>query len=301
MNFSGIIPVMLTPFNEDGGIDWDSYSKLIDWYLRHDVDGLFAVCQSSEMFFLDQQERTDLSAFTVREVAGRVPVLASGHVSDQLDAQLIELAAIADTGVDAVVLVTNRIQNRDCITQILQSLPADIALGLYECPYPERKLLSEEDIRFYVDTGRFQVLKDVCCDFNTLSRRLEITANSQLTIQNANAAIAWPAMKAGAPGFCGVLNNVHPDLYAWLLRQSDAPTALAEELSSFLAMAALIETQGYPAVAKRYHQRLGTLSSVHCRCISENLHEKYWGLEAILDRIHAGTEIYRQKIRAQNN
>ena len=45
----GIIPAMLTPFDDQGAIDWSSLEALIEWYLEKGAEGLFAVCQSSEM------------------------------------------------------------------------------------------------------------------------------------------------------------------------------------------------------------------------------------------------------------
>ena len=70
---------------------------------------LFAVCQSSEMFFLSLEERVNLSRFVVSRAAGRIPVVSSGHVSDTREEQLAELTAIADTGPDALILITNRL------------------------------------------------------------------------------------------------------------------------------------------------------------------------------------------------
>ncbi|MBU2326377.1 MAG: dihydrodipicolinate synthase family protein, partial [Alphaproteobacteria bacterium] len=108
-NFHGIFPVVITPFDEGNTIDWDGYSRLIEWYIDHGSHGLFAVCQSSEMMFLSLEERCALADFTVRQVKGRVPVVASGHISQSMDDQKAELRAMAQTGVDAVVLVTNRL------------------------------------------------------------------------------------------------------------------------------------------------------------------------------------------------
>jgi len=105
----GIVPVMITPFTPDDRIDWAGYEALIEWYLAHGSEALFAVCQSSEMQALSLEERRDLARFTVDRVAGRVPVVASGHVSEAMDEQMAELVAMADTGVDGVVLVTNRL------------------------------------------------------------------------------------------------------------------------------------------------------------------------------------------------
>ena len=45
----GIVPVMITPFHEDGDIDWGGLENLIQWYIAHGAQALFAVCQASEM------------------------------------------------------------------------------------------------------------------------------------------------------------------------------------------------------------------------------------------------------------
>src|SRR5579875_426881 len=105
----GIIPVMITPFTEDNAIDYAGLERLINWYLAQGVDALFAVCQSSEMQCLNLKERGELSRFVVRQVGGRVPVISSGHISDDIDQQVAELTVAAETGADAVVLVTNHL------------------------------------------------------------------------------------------------------------------------------------------------------------------------------------------------
>lgn len=143
-NFHGIVPVMITPFDDNNRIDWNGYARLIEWYIENGSHGLFAVCQSSEMLFLTLEERTQLAAFTVDQVKGRVPVVASGHISERMEDQKAELRAMAETGVDAVVLVTNRLAAADEDASVFRSrlqdligaLPADITLGLYECPAP---------------------------------------------------------------------------------------------------------------------------------------------------------------------
>ena len=81
----GVIPVMLTVFDDHGGIDWESQKRLTDWYLKQGGESLFAVCQSAEMLYLDLDEREALARFTVDVVDGRVPVIASGHVGVTLE------------------------------------------------------------------------------------------------------------------------------------------------------------------------------------------------------------------------
>ena len=40
---TGIIPVMLTPYAEDGSLDTRGYQRLCEWYLANGADALFAV------------------------------------------------------------------------------------------------------------------------------------------------------------------------------------------------------------------------------------------------------------------
>lgn len=301
----GIIPVMITPFTANGQIDYPGLGRLVEWYIDHGSDALFAVCQSSEMQYLSLQERVELAAFVRQAAAGRVPVIASGHISESLDDQLAELSAIAATGVDGMVLVTNRFDARqeggsrfiDDLTWLLKRMPKDIPLGLYECPAPYRRLLTDDELTFCADTGRFVILKDVSCDLETVKRRVALTRGTPLAIVNANAAIAYDAMKAGSRGFTGVFTNFHPDLYKWLMTEhAGRHPALADELSVYLALSAMAEPMGYPKLAKLYHQRLGTFSCTDSRAVTFDVHEKFWALEALLDKIVEGTEHYRRRV-----
>ncbi|ARU92725.1 dihydrodipicolinate synthase family protein [Tatumella citrea] len=305
----GIVPVMLTPFTADNQVDYPGLARLIDWYLAQGVDALFAVCQSSEMQFLSLEERVELAEFVVRQVDGRIPVIASGHISDDLAAQKAELSAMAETGIDALVLVTNHLDPQQQGTevfmsnlqQLLDTLPASVPLGLYECPAPYRRLLSDEEFSFCANSGRFVVLKDVSCDLPTVKRRVALAEGTPLNIINANAAIAWPAIQAGSRGFSGVFTNFHPALYVWLYHHGAKHQALADELAIFLSLAAVTETLGYPKNAKIWHQRLETFSSPHCRVTKDNVLEKYWGLEVILDQIWRGTAQWQQRITQQGS
>jgi 4-hydroxy-tetrahydrodipicolinate synthase len=184
------------------------------------------------------------------------------------------------------------------VETLKQELPPDLRLGLYECPAPYRRLLSDDEIAYFAQDPRFVILKDVSCDIQTVRRRLELTKNSSLVISNANAAIAFEAMKSGASGFCGVFNNFHPDLYRWLEDEGEIHTELANELARFLVLSAATEGMGYPKLAKAYHQRLGTIQSSFSRAVPEDIFEKHWALEPILEKIEEGTEFYRGKIQA---
>ena len=264
---------MLTPFTEDNHLDFAALEALIDWYVKNQIDGLFAVCQSSEMFYLTLEERVQLAAFVKKTAAGRVPVIASGHVSDSFDDQVRELNQVAETGVDAVVLITNRLAGQTesddtwlrNLEKLLKKIPENVPLGFYECPYPYKRILSPETLAWCAKTGRFAFLKDTCCDTDTIRQKLAAVKGTGLKIFNANTATLLETLRLGVSGYSGVMANFHPSLYVWLLRNWKEKPREAERLVNFLSMAALIERQLYPVNAKQYVQLEGVKLGIRAR------------------------------------
>ena len=86
---------MITPYKKDGTVDVETALKYVDFYYENGLDGIFAVCQSSEIFFLSLKERVALNravynrAKELERKGGRpFTVVSSGHVSDTLDGQI---------------------------------------------------------------------------------------------------------------------------------------------------------------------------------------------------------------------
>jgi 4-hydroxy-tetrahydrodipicolinate synthase len=299
----GIVAVMLTPFRENGSVDYDSLAKLTEWYIANQVDVLFAVCQSSEMFLLTLEERVALSRFVVAQAAGRVRVVSSGHISERREDQFRELAAMAETRPDGLILLTNLLDPANAgeaaflgnVDWLMGRLPRDMPLGLYECPAPYRRLLSEHELAHCAQSGRFVTLKDVSCNLARVGQRLRIVEGTPLSLVNANGTIALEVMQAGGKGYSGVFTNIHPDLYAWMYRHWRSHPDLAEQLSEFLVLSSVSELMGYPAMAKLYLRKLGVIATMKCRSIDYDYQTQFWwGGEPILDKLMAATERYRR-------
>ena len=249
---------MITPFAADGAIDYDALGALVDWYIGNGVTGLFAVCQSSEMFHLSLSERVSLSQACVRAAAGRVPVIASGHVSYALDDQIDEVRRIADTGVHAVVLISNRLAREyeddevflRRLDRLVSALPDDLLLGFYECPFPYKRLVSPAVMRYGVESGRFGFLKDTSCSLPNMREKIRIASGSTFKLFNANAASLLESLRSGAAGYSGVMANFHPDLYVDLVANHRSNPERGERLQGFLGLASVIERQYYRVNAK---------------------------------------------------
>lgn len=264
---SGVWPTMLTPLTETNKVDYEALESVIEWYIKNKVDGLFAVCQSSEMFFLSFEEKLEVAKFVKEKAKGRVPVIASGHTSDSFEDQVREVNLMAEIGVDAVVLITNRFAKEDesdevwksNLEKLLKEIPEDVALGFYECPFPYKRIISPELLKWCADTGRFYFLKDTSCDTLNIKAKLEAVKGTGLKIYNANTATLLETLKLGVEGYSGVMANFHPDLYVWLVNNWKRKPEEARRLSNFLSLASLIERQLYPVNAK-YNLKLEGLN-----------------------------------------
>lgn len=270
---NGVYPVMLAPFTENNEVDYEALGKLIDWYIEKGVNGLFADCQSSEMFFLSLEERVKIGEFVKKHADGRVPVVTSGHISDSLEDQAKELTAIAGTGADAVILLTNRLAKEnesdevwlENLKKLLEMIPKDVPLGFYECPYPYKRIISPELLKWCADTGRFYFIKDTSCDIENMKAKLEVIKGTNLKLFNANTSTLLETLELGASGYSGVMANFHPELYVKLCNIYKENPSKARKIADFLTVASLIERQVYPVNAKFYQKSIGNFNSIMTR------------------------------------
>jgi len=269
----GVWPTMITAFTDENALDEAAMEALVEWYIARGVVGLFSVCQSSEMFHLSLEERLCLARMVVRYAAGRVGVIASGQISDTLEAQVEEVSRMAETGVGAVVLVTNRFAAHDQpdgvwirnVERLLDRLPASLTLGWYECPYPYKRLFTPETLRWCIDSGRFVFLKDTCCDLATIAERQATMAGTGFKLYNANAPTLLGSLRLGVAGYSSVMANFHPELYAWLCRNWERDPERAEQLQAFLGVVS--SPPAYPVSAKYYLQLEGLPIALHSRTL----------------------------------
>ncbi|ANY68186.1 dihydrodipicolinate synthase family protein [Paenibacillus sp. BIHB 4019] len=258
----GVWPVMLTPFTKDNEVDYPALEQLINWYIDNGVHGLFAVCLSSEMLHLSLEERVAVARFVQEKTAGRVPVVASGHISESFQQQLEEIRQISATGVDAFVLVTNRLAAEDEDEEvwkrraqtILETFP-DVTFGLYECPIPYHRLLSPELVKWCADTGRFTFMKECSNNLEQIKAKIKAAEGTPLNIFVANNPHVLEVMQGGGGGYSGMLASFQPDLYAWLTDNWDKQPDKAEWLQNYLGASCLYEGRHYH-IGTRYYLQL---------------------------------------------
>lgn len=102
--FSGIHPILATPFHEDGSIDYESQDRLIEHLLEHGAHGLGLFGNASEGYTLLPEERLELLRRIARRVNGRVPLtVSSGHTGTDAAVRLSQQAQ--DLGAAALMVL----------------------------------------------------------------------------------------------------------------------------------------------------------------------------------------------------
>ncbi len=250
--YRGVWPVLVTPFNQRGGVDLGCYRALVDWYIENGVAGLFASCLSSEMFDLDEAERLALVRATVEQAKSRVPVAATGSLGSNMQDHVRLSQAQADLGVDAVILTPPAFSQSETDLEAYflgMAEEVDADLGLYECPYPVKRLLSSELVARLAKTGRFGPFKETSCNLPDIEAKVRAAEGTPLSIMQANCALMVEAGRLGAGGFIGLITNVAPRLAVTVWERVHQPEEVAP-LHDLLCLLEPLILRDHPAATK---------------------------------------------------
>ena len=268
----GVWPVMLTPFKENGEVDWSGVDALTDWYIEAGVAGLFAVCLSSEMYELTEEEKISLVRRVVKRSAGKVPVVASGTFGGSIKRQAQFIKKLWEQGAKAAVVIVCQLARRDEEDDIwlqnvsrLLELTDEVPLGFYECPLPYHRLLTPEILRWAASTKRFFFYKDTSAQTDLIEDKLEAIKGTSIRWFNADSLTLLDSLLLGGDGFSGIDANFCPELYVWLCENFQREPESSRKLQRFLGVIKLALSNKYPASSKMFLQLCGLPISPVCR------------------------------------
>ncbi len=263
----GFIPVMLTPFKNNGDIDYDGLTNLTELYLNAGAAGLFANCLSSEMYELEDEERLQLIKHVIKIAGTAIPVVATGTFGGPVSKQADFIKRVRDTGADAVILITSLLADQDESDEVFEgrvfdlfSQTEDIPLGFYECPEPYKRLLKPEQLIKFAKTGRIIYHKDTCLDINQVREKLKAEeVNPEFGLYDAYMGHAVESLKAGSAGLSCIQGNFFPELIVWLCDHyaDEALTQEVNEVQKFLIDNMGVMHSVYPIIAKYWLTKRG--------------------------------------------
>ncbi|MBE7172609.1 MAG: dihydrodipicolinate synthase family protein [Williamsia sp.] len=270
----GFIPVMLTPFKENGAVDFDGLDNLTDLYLASGASGLFANCLSSEMFELTEKERMQTIERVVKKTNGAVPVVATGTFDGSPAEQARFIKRVYEAGCDAVIFITGILARETEPDEVLAEriyrlfeLTPGIPTGVYECPVPYKRLLSPTLLKTLIDTGRVVYHKDTSLDLQQVALKVKAGEGHPFGLYDAYMVHAVKSLRAGAAGLSCIQGNYFPELIVWLCRNYDDPAQSREvdKVQQFLTDNMDVMHDVYPASSKIFLQKRGIEISHYTR------------------------------------
>lgn len=229
---SGSMVALVTPMDSQGGLDWDSLHKLVDFHLQEGTNAIVAVGTTGESATLDVHEHVEVIRRVVDQVAGRIPVIAGTGANSTREA--VELTSNAKSvGADACLLVTPYYNKptQEGLYQHFRHIAEAVAIPqiLYNVPGRTVCDMLPETVERLSKIANIIGIKEATGD---LQRGQDILdrVSSDFLVYSGDDATAVELMLMGGKGNISVTANVAPRAMAELCAAAiagDAATARA--------------------------------------------------------------------------
>lgn len=105
MKFSGSYVALVTPFHEDGSVNFDKLKELVNWQIAQGTDGIVALGTTGESSTMTHEEDDEVARCVIETVNGRIPVIC-GAGSNCTKTQLEKSRRYCEMGADGLLLIT---------------------------------------------------------------------------------------------------------------------------------------------------------------------------------------------------
>lgn len=221
----GIIGYTITPFSVNGdSINLDALGQSIDRLIASGVHAIAPLGSTGEGAYLSDSEWDQVSEYSIKRVAGRVPTVVS--VSDLTTAKAVRRARFAEAHGADVVMVLPASYWKLSEAEILAHYRAigesiGLPIMLYNNPATSGTDMSVELIlRIFNAVDNVTMVKESTGDIQRM-HKLQLLGDGQVPFYNGSNPLALEAFAAGAKGWCTAAPNLIPqlnlDLYAAVL------------------------------------------------------------------------------------
>ncbi|MDC3416232.1 4-hydroxy-tetrahydrodipicolinate synthase [Aquibacillus salsiterrae] len=210
MNFGRVITAMVTPFDQNGNIDYDKTEVLINHLLANGTDALVVAGTTGESPTLSKEEVLSLFKFVVKVVKNRVPIIA-GTGSNNTSGS-IELTKQAETiGVDGVMLVTPY-YNKPSQEGMYQHFKAiadatSLPVMLYNIPGRSVVGLEPETIIQLSQIDNIVSVKEASGNLDAITKIISETSES-FSVYSGDDSMTLPILSIGGTGVVSVSSHI---------------------------------------------------------------------------------------------
>ena len=260
----GLGTALITPFKEDGTIDFQSLSAMIEHQVDGGVDYLVIMGTTSEAPTITHEEQDQIIAHVVKQVAGRVPLVlgVGGNSTAAVVQRLGELRERLLTDFAAILSVTpyyNRPQQEGLYLHFCAVAEASpVPVILYNVPKRTGvNLLPETTRRIYdAHPQKIMGIKEACGSIEQFTETVNLS-NGDFSVMSGDDDLAYEMMKAGGDGLISVASNAWPKEMKQIVAEKDA--MMQQRLSHLIH---LLFVEGNPSGIKTVLTEMGLIKNV---------------------------------------
>jgi len=219
--FTGTGIAIVTPFLEDGSIDWNSFSKLINFWINGKVEYLVVLGTTGESATVHGQEKQEVFSFVKKEVAGRLPIVAGigGNDTRELVKSFREFDL---AGYDAILSVSPYYSkpNQEGLYQHYKALDEVTPLPVIMYNVPGRtgqNMTAETQLRIAHDCKNIFATKEASGNFEQINQIIK-NKPADFMVISGDDPITLQMIAAGAEGLISVVANAYPGDYSEMVR-----------------------------------------------------------------------------------
>ena len=210
--FKGSGVAIVTPFDKNNNIDYDTYKKLIEFQIKNHTDAIIVCGTTGESATLNTDEKKELIKFTVKSVKGRLPVIA-GTGSNNTDTA-IELSKFAKkAGVNGLLLVTPYYNkcNQEGLYFYYKKIAESVNLPIILYNVPSRTGVNIE-LETLIKLAKIDNIVGIKEASGNISQILKIaySLENKLQIYSGNDDQTLPILALGGSGVISVAANIIP-------------------------------------------------------------------------------------------
>ncbi|MDX1956575.1 MAG: 4-hydroxy-tetrahydrodipicolinate synthase [Chitinophagaceae bacterium] len=260
--FTGTGVAIITPFHEDGKIDWESFRQVIEYQIKGEVEYLVVLGTTGESGTIHGDEKKRVFTFVNEVTAGRVPLVAGVGGNDTHE--VVDLVKSFDVkGYDAILSVSPYYNkpNQEGIFQHYKAIDAVTPLPIILYNVPPRtgqNVTADTQLRIAYECKNVFATKEASGNFEQISRLIKYKPDDFMVI-SGDDGITLPMIALGAEGVISVVANAFPQDFSDMVRYALKGKLKEAQTLHYRYMDIInsLFTEGSPSGVKAYLSEMG--------------------------------------------
>lgn len=232
LRIQGSIVAIVTPFNQDGSVNFSKLGELVDWQIQNGTDGIVALGTTGESATMTDEEDDAVCEYVIKRVNGRIPVIVgsgSNCTASMLDKSL-RYQAMGAQGLLIISPYYNKTNEEGMYRHFATVVDAvNIPCILYNVPGRTGCSISEGVVKRLAGHPNVMGIKEASGNMS-YACKIARYLGPEFAMYSGNDDITVPILSIGGSGVISVLANIlpkqtHDMVMAYLSGDTAAATA----------------------------------------------------------------------------